>query len=277
MSTIAGSVGKGGSNKKPDVRAVQCLLNLNANMVPSGRTTKLTMNGTVDKATQDAIDLFQAKVLKLAKPDGRVDARGGMIRRLEQALGPMPSGPFNTPRWLAIAHGEEGIKESGTGTDLERRVLNSPRILEYLGTAAHLAKVEDTIPAKGQDGKPLKDARGKPVKQATGYKLSEVDETAWCACFVNWCLDQANEPRIKGAKAELYNSWGVQRDEAGAITVIYREPFNDSASGFHVGFYVGGSPRDGYVALLGGNQNNSVCRKWFVGIEPRYIWQRWPG
>jgi hypothetical protein len=54
----------------------------------------------------------------------------------------------------------------------------------------------------------------------------------------------------------------------GNICVIQREPFNDSSTGSHVGFFIGGDPRDGYVALLGGNQNNSVCRKWFVGIEP---------
>jgi hypothetical protein len=31
-----------------------------------------------------------------------------------------------------------------------------------------------------------------------------------------------------------------------------------------------------YLALLGGYQNNSVCRKWFVGIESLKIWLRWP-
>jgi hypothetical protein len=63
----------------------------------------------------------------------------------------------------------------------------------------------------------------------------------------------------------------------GSICVIKREPFNDSSTGSHVGFYIAGDPREGYVALLGGNQNNSVCRKWFVGVEPSKIWQRWPG
>jgi hypothetical protein len=64
MGTIGNSVGKRGTNKKPDVRAIQCLLNLNSNMVQSGLRTKLAMNGVLDQATQDAIDLYQAKVMK---------------------------------------------------------------------------------------------------------------------------------------------------------------------------------------------------------------------
>jgi hypothetical protein len=75
------------------------------------------------------------------------------------------------------------------------------------------------------------------------------------------------------AVASLYGTEGVV---AGNICVIQREPFNDSSSGWHVGFYLGGDRREGYVALLGGNQNNSVCRKWFMGIDPLKIWQRWP-
>jgi hypothetical protein len=93
MSLIGNSVGKRGANKKPDVRAIQCLLNLNSNMVQAGLLTKLAMNGVLDKPTQDAIDLYQAKVMKSPKPDGRVDSNGGLIRRLASALGPLPTGP----------------------------------------------------------------------------------------------------------------------------------------------------------------------------------------
>jgi uncharacterized protein (TIGR02594 family) len=190
-----------------------------------------------------------------------VDANGGMIRRLASALGPLPAGPFSSPAWLAAAHGEEGVKEEST------RDKNNPRILEYLATAKHLATIEDTITRRGSDGKPVKDEHNKVIKDATGYKMSEVDETAWCACFVNWCLDQAGEKRLKGATAQKYNEWGREQDHVGAITVIYREPFNDSSTGYHVGFLIGGNRREGYVCLLGGNQNNSVCRKWFIGID----------
>jgi hypothetical protein len=63
-------------------------------MVQSGRAAKLPLSGSLDKATQDAIELFQTKVMKIARPDGRVDAHGSTIRRLSSALGPTPSGPL---------------------------------------------------------------------------------------------------------------------------------------------------------------------------------------
>jgi uncharacterized protein (TIGR02594 family) len=264
MSVISGSVGKGGVNRKPDVRAVQCLLNLKSNMAQSGLKQKLEMDGSLGKGTQDAIDLYQRKVMNMPNPDGRVDSHGGMIRRLESALPIMPAGSFSRPLWLKLACDEEaaGVKE------LAGRPSNTPRILEYLATVKDLATVDDVIKTKKADGT-------KEVKP-TGYKLSQVDETAWCACFVNWCLVQAGETPQKGAGAQTYSKYGRASVETGAICVIKREPFNDSSTGSHVGFYIGGEPREGYVALLGGNQNNRVCRKWFVGIEPANIWQRWP-
>jgi uncharacterized protein (TIGR02594 family) len=265
VAAISASVGKGGANGKADVRAVQCLLNLSLNRAQMGLTTKLAMSGTLDPATQDAIDLYQRKVMKLAKPDGRVDSHGGMIRRLQSALPVMPAGPFTKPLWLKFACDEEraGVKE------LSGRPRNHPRILEYLATAKGLASVKDTTAIKKPDGS--------KEQKATGFMLSEVDETAWCACFVNWCLAQAGETPQKGAGAQSYATYGKGSTATGSICVIKREPFNDSSTGSHVGFYIAGDPREGYVALLGGNQNNSVCRKWFVGVEPSKIWQRCPG
>ncbi|HVZ31010.1 MAG TPA: TIGR02594 family protein, partial [Polyangiaceae bacterium] len=168
------------------------------------------------------------------------------------------------PLWLKVACDEEaaGVKE------ISGRPSNNPRILEYLGTAKALSKIKDVLTTRNPDGT-------KVVKE-TGYMMSQVDETAWCACFVNWCLLQAGETPLAGAVAQAYAAYGKQSTDTGSICVIKREPFNDSSSGSHVGFYIGGDAREGYVALLGGNQNNSVCRKWFVGIEPAKIWQRWP-
>ena len=265
MSVISGSVGKGGVNRKPDVRAVQCLLNLGTNRSRAGLTTKLALSGSVDKATQDAIDAYQRKVLRMSLPDGRVDAHGGMIRRLQGALPLVPSDSYSDPLWLKLACEEEkaGVKEVGG------RPKNNPRILEYLATAKGLASIEDKTTVTNADGT--------KEKKETGYKMSEVDETAWCACFVNWCLAQAGETPQKGAGAQTYAQYGKSSTATGAICVIKREPFSDSSTGSHVGFYIGGDPREGYVALLGGNQNNCVCRKWFVGIEPAKIWRRWPG
>jgi uncharacterized protein (TIGR02594 family) len=132
-----------------------------------------------------------------------------------------------------------------------------------LKTAKHLATLDDLTTVTNADGK--------KEKQKTAYKMSQVDETAWCACFVPWCLAEAKKTPLKGARAEYYKDYGTESVLIGNIRVIQREPFNDSSSGWHVGFYIAGDPREGYVALLGGNQNSSACRKWFAGIEPEKI------
>jgi hypothetical protein len=139
MSVISDSVGKRGANRIPDIRAVQCLLNLTSNMLQSGLREKLRMNGLLDQATQDAIDLYQRKVMQSRNPDGRVDRHGGMIRRLETALPVMPAGSFSDPLWLKLACDEEaaGVKETSG------RPWNHPRVLEYLSTAAVLSTIKD--------------------------------------------------------------------------------------------------------------------------------------
>jgi uncharacterized protein (TIGR02594 family) len=274
---IGGSVGKGGLNKKNDVRAVQTLLNLPANMSLSGLKASLdTADGKLDEATQEAINSYQKNVMNRGKKDqtidGRVDRSGGMIHRLAQALPALPSFPYSSPKWLKIATDEEdkGVKEEGT------LAKNHPQIIKYLESFSYLAKHDYEIPKKDAEGKVMKTAKGNVIKESSGYKMSQVDETAWCACFVNWCLLEAGEAKGKGALARSWQSYGKGGDALiGNICVIEREPFGDSGTGWHVGFFLAGDPRAGYVALLGGNQGNSVCRRWFVGLKNCY--QRWPG
>jgi uncharacterized protein (TIGR02594 family) len=263
---IGGSVGKGGRNSSNDVRAVQTLLNLPSNMTLSGLKEPLNINGELGKATQDAIDLYQRNVMKAKIVDGRVDRSGGMIFRLEQGLPAMPSSTFSQPRWLEIACAEEGNRED-PGRDK-----NNQSILTYLSSVGYLSGIDDTIKTG------VKDAAGNDIKKKTGYKLDQIDETAWCACFVNWCLKEAGEIVLKdkAAGAKHWQFYGKGGDlMLGNICVIQRETFGDSSSGWHVGFYIGGDPNAGYVALLGGNQGNKVCRRWYAGFKQTF--QRWPG
>lgn len=277
MRLIKHSVGKNCKPVRNDIRTVQCLLNLSANRQLSGTTApKLEINGVVDEPTLEAIRLFQSKVLKMKQPDERVDPGGGMMTRLTSALPQLPTGAYSEPAWLRIAYQEEqDAPKEKKGLDD-----NNERILEYLSTASNLASLHVKVPLL-KDGKPVFTKRGQQVMTDGTQMMSEVDETAWCACFVNWCLQQAGERPIPGAKAEGYKRWGGQAsiDHIGAICVIKRDPFEDSpGTGWHVGFFIGGSSADGYVALLGGNQRNTVCRKWFVGIDPgpETMFLRWP-
>jgi hypothetical protein len=75
---ITASVGRGGTNSPGDVRKIQELLNEHL-QVP---LRPLTVNGTCDGLTIAAIEEFQRRVMKLSRPDGRVDPQGATMAAL---------------------------------------------------------------------------------------------------------------------------------------------------------------------------------------------------
>jgi uncharacterized protein (TIGR02594 family) len=153
--------------------------------------------------------------------------------------------------WMAVADDERGTTEEKGFAN------NNPRILEYM----------DTFPY-------LKNLLNKKNNQFFG----RVDETAWCACFVNWCLKRAGKAGGPSAQAEAWKNYGKGLDTPvpGAITVLYKQPKpkkpgEDSPSGFHVGFFVSNSNA---FTLLGGNQDNTVKEKAYP--QHQLIAYRWP-
>ncbi len=79
MLKLSGSVGRGGLNKKADVRLVQGLLN---NYKIPGVSCPIEIDGKVGDETYTRIDVFQNKALHTLKPDGRVDPGGQSFTRL---------------------------------------------------------------------------------------------------------------------------------------------------------------------------------------------------
>jgi hypothetical protein len=80
---IGGSVGKGGTNKKADVRIVQAFLN-STPPEEGGPAFLLAEDGIIGTKTQAAINKFQAKVLR--QPDGRIDPHGPTIKALTKLI-----------------------------------------------------------------------------------------------------------------------------------------------------------------------------------------------
>ena len=87
-SSITGSVGQGGSNKREDVLAVQQLLNDN------GASPPLAVDGLIGPATLGAIAKFQQN--NLDNPESRVDPDGETWRALTGQGGPSPAAPPET-------------------------------------------------------------------------------------------------------------------------------------------------------------------------------------
>lgn len=108
VSNISGSVGYKGTNNPADVKLVQQLLNkkINAGLVEDGDCGKLTIN---------AIAKFQQNVVKLAKPDGRIDAGGKTWQALSGNTTTTPPAntttnpttPTNTTPVVVVPTGQE--------------------------------------------------------------------------------------------------------------------------------------------------------------------------
>ena len=75
--TIAGSVGRGGDNKKTDTRKIQRLLNA---IFPGAL---LDTDGLCGRKTIRRIERFQRRFMQ--NPDGRVDPRGQTLRHMNSA------------------------------------------------------------------------------------------------------------------------------------------------------------------------------------------------
>ncbi len=143
--------------------------------------------------------------------------------------------------WMRVALAEKGVAE------VAGRVHN-PRILEYHSTT--------TLAAKS-------------------------DEVAWCASFVNWCLEQVGIRGIRSARAADWGKFGAALAEPryGCIVHIYRKPrgvdgATGSSSGNHVAFFVGQTAT--HIQLLGGNQKDRVRVSSYPLDQYTVKAMRWP-
>ena len=145
----------------------------------------LAVDGACGPATIGAIEEFQRRYGKSMSPSGRMEPGDAMVEllRVESAKGQTP-GPLDLSfinqlgaPWMAVAEGERGVAEwpdSG-------RVPENPRIVAYHQTTGF-----------------------------AGTSASQSDETAWCASFVNWCLQQVGLVGQNTPSAGAWRNWGTQ-------------------------------------------------------------------
>lgn len=99
------------------------------------------------------------------------------------------------------------------------------------------------------------------IKSSTGRNLNP-QRSAWCAAFVNSVLKATGNPETGSFMAKSFLTYGkpTSKPEQGDIVVMERGSSRGTPYG-HVAFYAGQSDRDGYIKVLGGNQNDSVSIK----------------
>lgn len=135
----------------------------------------------------------------------------------------------NAP-WLATASQEIGVKEY-PGDDA-----NHPRIQLYLSTVNNLSDLD-----------------------------KQRDETAWCSCFMNWCVEQCQMAGTDSAWAKSWGNWrtavSVDKAQTGDIAVFDRS--SATGGGGHVAIFITLDAAKRSVLVLGGNQSNAVRYAWY--------------
>ena len=83
---------------------------------------------------------------------------------------------------------------------------------------------------------------------------AEVDETAWCSAFVNWCVETAGFRGTGSASAASWLRWGEEAPHIlrGCVVLLRRH----GGSGYHVGFFI--RQQATVIDVLGGNQEDRV-------------------
>jgi uncharacterized protein (TIGR02594 family) len=89
------------------------------------------------------------------------------------------------------------------------------------------------------------------------------DETDWCSCFINWCVEQAGLPSTNSGLASSWSSWGIKPEAIRRGCVIV---FRWDDGWQHVSFYLGDIGN--YVVCLGGNQSDAV---WISVYHKKYV------
>jgi hypothetical protein len=103
---ITKSVGAGGANLSPDVKAVQKQLN---DQMPPSRT-KLSVDGRCGPLTIGCIKEFQKEVLGKQLPDGRVDPGFGTLAALND--------PNSASKWAKMSFGAPAVPGVGSGSTI---------------------------------------------------------------------------------------------------------------------------------------------------------------
>jgi uncharacterized protein (TIGR02594 family) len=99
---------------------------------------------------------------------------------------------------------------------------------------------------------------------------AKTDEIAWCASFVDWCLNKAGYAGTNSAAAATYDKFGLALEEprVGAIVTFPTK----TGSRRHVAFVAGYHER--FIFHLGGNQSNKVNVQYNLRTNAAAL--RWP-
>jgi uncharacterized protein (TIGR02594 family) len=161
--------------------------------------------------------------------------------------------------------GSDGSEGSGASNTTETAVISdisfvlwAENIGEAIGQAIDLSYMWCLLSQLGVEEMSGYDInRGEIMsyhKTTSEYDHTWTDEKAWCSSILNWVMEQSGIEGTHSARALSWLDWGRELSEPtkGCIAVM-----NYGRGKGHVGVVVGVT-ENGFIAVLGGNQHNSV-------------------
>jgi len=129
---LKSAVGRGAANARPDVKAVQALLNLN------GADPALEIDGVYGKNTQRAIDAFQGDELGQKPPSGVIETDSPTLEALRHGM-PQELSPAKLLGILPECSVERAERYfPGVTQTMERYGINTPlRVMHFLAQIGH--------------------------------------------------------------------------------------------------------------------------------------------
>lgn len=206
MNKINQSVGKGGANQRADVLVVQRLLNLSLQyLIPLMR---LKEDGDCGPVTVGMITEFQRRVLKLKRPDGRVDPGKGTFKKLlecaqEQKNAAIPPDGGYSRLLLAVQvfYSKSAPKARGDAdVSTSRRLTEADYQRAAALTGVELAAVKAVASVESTGGGFL--SGGKPKILFEGHWFSRLTKGAFDAKHPTISYKKWTKSHYKGGSAE---------------------------------------------------------------------------
>jgi uncharacterized protein (TIGR02594 family) len=266
ISAPVGDWAKGAKNVPADVETVQLLLEYVSQKRGRKELNPKGVDGQISRvaggsSTIKAIHAFQRTFMQ--RSDGLVEPEGTTLKKLRavyegstsqtksaaESVMKSPHPSDHLPPWLSAFNGV---------------MLFSPLVLLPPAESAKpdwISAAEKELGEKEIAG----DKHNSRILQyhATTSLKAKADETAWCAAFVNWVLEESGYDGKKSASSHAWKTWGdgLSKPAVGAVAFIdwgkvFPNKPKKQGKG-HVGFVVGRTA-DNRIVLLGGNQGNEV-------------------
>ncbi len=195
MERISHSVGHGGMNLQSDVGIVQTLLNRHRTAAQS----LLMVDSVAGGLTIAAIKEFQARVVKMPKPDGRVDPQGVTAEFL-----------YTSPAWISFHDTAKYL--NGLVATVES---------QFKKAAAGLSSVLPNNMFSQRD-QIAWGAKVSPEFKAIQRRHKKLDtlESVYFAILDSSAIGKANDATVfKGGTKEYKSNKGLDKNKDGQITV----------------------------------------------------------